>query len=100
MNLKEWYITSTKGEWSNVLPVFKIDQDNPAKEIIKELEKLDIFKGNICSSVEDAKFIDVWYKDFYNTFYVYTRSEDDEEFFVTLKELKELVKEENKNENI
>lgn len=91
MNLKEWYTNSIKGEWSEIIPVFNVDENNPAEEIIAELERLGIFKGNICASVEDAKFIDVWYKEFYNTFYVYNRVDADKEFFSTLSELKELV---------
>lgn len=91
MNLKEWYLTEIKGEWSDIIPVFKIDESNPAEEIMIELEKLGIYKGNIIGMADDAHFIDVWYKEFYNTFYSYNRVDADKEFFSTLSELKELV---------
>lgn len=91
MNLKEWYLNCIKGEWCDIIPVFKIDENSHAKEIISELERLGIYKGNIIADVEDAKFIDVWYKEFYNTFYAYNRVDADKEFFATLSELKDLV---------
>ena len=88
MNLAEWQKTFKRGEWSGIIPVFKIDENNKAEDIINELERLGFFSGNMCAGVKDANYIDVWYSDFYNTFHIYTMHE--EAFLSSLCELKAL----------
>ena len=88
MNLREWYFKYPRGEYSDAIPVFVIDDNNKADEIVVELQKLGMFDGNMCAKLKDTNYIDIWYSDFYNTFHIYTMHE--ENFIASLKELREL----------
>lgn len=91
MNFKEWYETSEIGVWDINLPLFIIDKDNPADEIINELNRLGFRPGNMYRSTNEIKYIEIWYKEFYITFEIYDNILDENNIISTLAELKEIV---------
>lgn len=88
MSFKEWWESTKIGDNTEYTPIIKIDKDASVNDVVFELERLGLYRGNDFSDKGEITNIDIWYKEFYNLFISYLPS--DKDIFVTLEELKQI----------